>query len=181
MDTPAAAVAGPRREKAATTLRSAAARQDRPSRTPPTPLPRGHGLTALEPVLHALRRHGAEVLGLAHQRQLRVRVAGEPVEQLDELHLIVEVVLEPEHDLVVLRGRAEQRVALPEIGVDLAELAPSRLGDEAGALARQRLERQVAPDWSLVQDVAPRQDRLPETGLLQCAAGMVTVRYMQHS
>ena len=51
---------------------------------------------------------------------------GEAVEELDELQLIVQVVLEPQHDFFMLAGAAECRIALLEIRSALLEKHPSR-------------------------------------------------------
>ena len=87
-----------------------------------------------------------------------MRVCGEPVEQLNELQLIVEIVLEPQYDLVVPCGIAEGRVALGELLLYFAQRAPAGGGDELRAPAGERVERQPGVHRPLVQHVAPGQE-----------------------
>lgn len=70
-----------------------------------------------------------------------MRMHGEPVEQLDELQLVVKVVLEPQHYLVVPAGVAQRGVALAELPFHLPWRTPPCRGDESGALAGERVER----------------------------------------
>ena len=65
---------------------------------------------------------GGDVLGMGER------------EHVDELELVVEVVLEPEHDLDAVAERVEQLpVAALERGEQRLPAAPAALGEEAGA------------------------------------------------
>jgi len=61
--------------------------------------------------------------------------ARKAVEDLDELQLVVEIMLEPQHDLVVLARTAEGGIAGLEFLEHLWRGAPARARDEGGAFA----------------------------------------------
>jgi hypothetical protein len=61
-------------------------------------------------------------------------------EYVEELELVVEVVLEPEHNLEVVAERLEQLPVSPlERGEQRLLAAPAAVGEEAGACAQQLL------------------------------------------
>src|SRR5262245_7015880 len=66
----------------------------------------GDLFSSLEKLRGPRRLHPTKVFRLAHKRQPGMRMRGEPVEQLDQLQLVIEVMLEPEHYLLVRAGCA---------------------------------------------------------------------------
>jgi len=105
---------------------------------------------------------------------------GQPVEHLDQLQLVVEVVLEPEHDLIVLARAAEGGVPLGKGLSDLGESTPASIGNEARSLLGKRFERQPGAHRPFVQHVAPGKDgslhHLPDDGNGVVAVGDVQQR-----
>ena len=92
-----------------------------------------------------------------HDAQPRIpEVASrEPVEHLDELQLIVEVVFEEEHDLLVVSVARKRRVACREVPSGLRQVRPSALREEAGAYVGKLFQREPVGDGALVQHVPP--------------------------
>ncbi len=97
-------------------------------------------------------------------------------ERVDQLELVVEVVLEPEHDLELIAERVEQPPVAPlQRREELLLSAPAAVGEEPGACAEQ-----LAP-WqrrhrSLVQHVLPGQDDTAKRRLPERVAGALAVR-----
>ena len=97
-------------------------------------------------------------------------------ERIDELELVVEVVLEPEHDLVATVQRVEElRIALLERCEDGRSASDAALGEEVSARSEQ------LPAWQLgnrafVKGVAPREHGAAERRLSQRLRGAVAVR-----
>jgi hypothetical protein len=87
----------------------------------------------------------------------------EPVEHLDELQLVVEVMLEEEHDLLVVPVARECRVASREVPSGLRQARPAAFREEAGSYIRKLFRREPAGDGTLVQHVPPRQDLAGQT------------------
>ena len=81
----------------------------------------------------------------------------EPVENLDELELVVEVGLVPEHELFVRRGLLQDPIALRQVRERLLVLRPARVGKEAGASLAKLLVGEAGRDGALVQHVTPRE------------------------
>ena len=108
----------------------------------------------------------AEVLCVADEGQFcRANFAGrKPVEQLEKLKLIVEVVLEPQHDFFMAQGSFEGAVAFGEVAHGFVKGAPAGVGDEARADRAELIERDVAWHGAVVQDVVPRQNLSGEAG-----------------
>ena len=97
-------------------------------------------------------------------------------ERVDQLELVVEVVLEPEHHLEAVAERLEQLPVAPlERGEQRLPAAPAALGEEAGACAEQLLpwQRRHRP---FVEHVLPGQHRAAEHGLAERVAGALAVR-----
>jgi hypothetical protein len=82
----------------------------------------------------------------------------EPVEHLDKLQLIVEVVLEEENDLLMVPVARERRVAAGEIPSGFRQARPSALCEEPGAYVREFFLREPTGNGALVQNVPPRQN-----------------------
>ena len=79
------------------------------------------------------------------------RVASrEPVEYLDELQLVVEVVFEEEHDLLVVAVTRERRVAYREVLSGLCQACPPAFREEAGANFGELFRRESGGDGALV-------------------------------
>ena len=96
-------------------------------------------------------------------------------EHVEELELVVEVVLEPEHHLEVVAERLEELPVAPlERGEQRLPAAPAAVGEEAGACAQQLLpwQRRHRP---LVEHVLPGQHGTAERGLPQGVAGALAV------
>lgn len=92
-----------------------------------------------------------------HDAQLRTpEVASrEPVEYLDELQLVVEVVFEVEHDLLVVSVTRERRVALCEVLSGLCQACPPAFREEPGANIGELFRREPGGDGALVKHVPP--------------------------
>jgi hypothetical protein len=101
------------------------------------------------------------------------------VEDLRELEDVVEVGLEPQHDLLVRRERSvETLVACSHVGERLRFGRPAAPGDEAGSLGAQL--RAVSADGPFVQRVAPRQDVALRTRRAEALHRAVPVGHVQH-
>jgi hypothetical protein len=79
----------------------------------------------------------------------------EPVEKLDQLELIVQVVLEPEDDFLMLAEPVELRVTTDEVAKHLFEDAPSLFRNETHAHCSQLLGGEAGRDRAFVEYVAP--------------------------
>ncbi len=118
----------------------------------------------------------------ADQRQAGVAKVSlrEPVEDLEQLELIVEVVLEPEDDLLVVRDRGEGVVALLQVGQRRLVRCPPSVGKEAGPDRTQLLGGEPARDRPFVQHVASGDDRAGGADRRQAVAGGIAVSDVQH-
>src|SRR5262249_10481573 len=97
-------------------------------------------------------------------------------ERVDELELVVQIVLEPEHDAGAGMQRVEVLlVAALERREDRAATPPPALGEERRSLA-QELGARDGRHGPLVQRVLPRQHRAAEPGLPQRVPGALAVR-----
>jgi hypothetical protein len=124
--------------------------------------------------------HRSEVFGFTDDRDRRAAQRGERIEHLDELQLIVQIVLEPEHDLVVLARELQSRVARSELLERFAERHIERTSDERRALGRKLRERKARPDRSFMQCIAPRQENAARD-LLENRDGAIAVRNMNQN
>jgi hypothetical protein len=104
----------------------------------------------------------------------------EPVEHLDELQLVVAVVLEEEHDLLMVPVARKRRVASREVPFGLRQARPSAFREEAGAYIGKLFQREHAGDGTLVQHVPPRQDLAGQAGRPDPASGGISVGYEEY-
>ena len=156
----------PRRSAAASSAAGVAVRREGQSVSSSSavnsPRPANDGLPGKEPIDDQLGRR--DLLGVGER------------EHVEELELVVEVVLEPEHHLQVVAERLEQLPVAPlERGEQRLPASPAAVGEEAGAglqqlLARQRRHR------PLVEHVLPGQHGAAECGLPERIAGAFAVR-----
>ena len=131
---------------------------------------------------------GAELGGLhlaeeavGEDRLDRVGAAVDGVEDLDELQLVVEVVLEPDHDDLVAGERgAQARVAGAHVGLDRVRVAPAAGGEEPGAHGAKLVGVEVGGHRPLVQGVAPRDHVAADAGGLDARHRGVAVRDVEH-
>jgi hypothetical protein len=95
--------------------------------------------------------------------------------------LIVEIGLEPEHDLVPGGGRSEPRIPLLEVAQ--YALYDRRLwgAEKSGAASAQTGGVEARWDRSLVKDVPPRQDLAGETGGGNPVRRAISVRDVKHA
>ena len=100
---------------------------------------------------------------------------GDAGQDLDQLKLVVQVVLEPQHGLATLVERGDQRsVGLGETGQDPLPAAVAGAGEKCRA--RLTDGRRVARrDVALVQDVAPHDHRPGKTGVRERVLDAVAV------
>ncbi len=125
-----------------------------------SPRPANDGLPGKEPIDDQL---GRGLLGVGER------------EHVEELELVVEVVLEPEHHLEAVAERLEQLPVAPlERGEQRLPAAPAAVGEEAGARPQQLLPRQRR-HRPLVEHVLPGQHGAAERGLPQRVAGAFAV------
>ena len=113
-------------------------------------------------------------------------MSAQPVEDLDDLQLVVQIGLEPQHQVasgVARRGGAvvEQAVALCQGAFDGRGVEPARLGQEGGPGPAQVGVTQAAGNGAVVQDVTPGQDRTGETGAEEQFHSRVTVGDVEHA
>src|SRR5215204_3372217 len=106
---------------------------------------------------------------------------GQRVERLQELQLVVEVVLEPQHDDLAVRGGLGQTgVAGGQRGLGLVAVGPAAGGQEGGPLGPQGRRMQAGADRTLVQHVVPRQHLVAGLRGAQPAPERVAVGDVQH-
>jgi hypothetical protein len=124
--------------------------------------------------------HAAEE-AVGEDRLDRVGAAVDGVEDLDELQLVVEVVLEPEHDdLVARERRAEPGVAGAHVGLDRVRVTPTAAGEEPRPHRAKLLGVEVRRHRPLVQRVAPGDHVAPDPGRLDARHRGVAVRDVEH-
>ncbi len=99
-------------------------------------------------------------------------VPRQPLQNLDQLELVVEVGLEPEDDLTP--GRGETRVPLLQVAQDPIHVG--RLPEEFGAAGAQVGVVEAGRDRALVKDVPPGQDLASELRALDPVGGAIPVR-----
>ena len=97
-------------------------------------------------------------------------------EHVEELELVVQIVLEPEHHLEAVAQRLEQlQVAPLERGEQRLRATPAAVGEEARACPQQFLPRQ-SRYRAIVEHVLPRQHSAAERGLSKRVARAFAVR-----
>ena len=110
-----------------------------------------------------------EIFGRSDQGQHGVGQVpcGKPVQNLEQLELVIQVVLEPEHNLIVGPKIRDRGISQAEIGQHLVILGPPARGNEAGTTAAHFLNRKAGRRRTLVQHISPRDDRAghPKTEL----------------
>jgi hypothetical protein len=100
-------------------------------------------------------------------------------EHVEELQLVVEVVLEPQHDVGVVVDCIKQLlIAALERGEERLLPAPAAVGEKAGACSQELLSRQCRGRPG-VERVLPGQHRTAERGLAQRVAGALAVGDVQ--
>ena len=100
-----------------------------------------------------------------------MRMLVEPVEELEELELVVEVVLEPEDDFLPVLRALQGFVALLEAELYLRQGGPSAFGDEGDALFGKLLERMAASGEARAAALAIGE---PEQGALAANTDGIT-------
>src|SRR6185295_7400896 len=100
----------------------------------------------------------------------------EEVEQLDELELVVEIVLEPEHNLVEIIEALDDAIPLLKISADVRKIVPVVTGDELRALLAELFQRERRIDGSFVKHVAPGDDLSFDAGFAHGAGGAIAIR-----
>ena len=146
---------------------------------------RRHRLLAAAQGRHLLRRELAEAAEIGEARkgidaqQIQARPAAimvrEPGQQLEQLQLIEQVVLEPQHDALEAGGRGKQAVAGGHLGLHGLQIAPALVGDEMRAQMGQRRQRQLGRHRPFMQHVAPGQDLAVEPRPPHDGGGAVAV------
>ena len=144
----------------------------------------GHHRTRGEP--------GAQpIVGL--RRQVVVRENGgdagrerprgiQPVQQVQHLQhvkLIVEIVLEPEHDLVARGGVDHRLVPRPQTAFDVGDITPVD-GQELGAAPAQLHRRQPGRHGTFVQHVVPRHDLPGHAQIVEAREEYRSVGHVEH-
>ncbi len=100
-------------------------------------------------------------------------------ERVEELELVVEVVLEPEHHVRAAAQRLDELpVALLERGEDRLAAPPTAVREEPGPHVQQLRPRNLG-HRPLVERVLPRQHRAAKRRLPQRAPGALPVRDVQ--
>src|SRR5215218_9590257 len=98
----------------------------------------------------------------AYQRQATdvapVRI--EPIQHLNQLELIIQIVLEPEHDLVMIAALSERTVTTAELIANALRMGPAASGDIRGSNRGELLEREAIRDRPFVQHVSPGEHLL---------------------
>jgi hypothetical protein len=97
----------------------------------------------------------AEKLRGLHQEKIAAFRAAEPIENLQELELVIEVMLEPQHHAVEGVGASKPAIARLEIGGDLLAVSPPAIGEILGTDCGQLGKRRGERDRVLMQHVAP--------------------------
>ena len=82
-------------------------------------------------------------------------LARQPVQQLKQLQLIVEIVLEPQDGLVVIAEARERAIPLGESRADVAVAAPAEIRQRTRADVGERLERCGLGNGAVVERVVP--------------------------
>jgi hypothetical protein len=80
----------------------------------------------------------------------------EPIEDLQQLQLVVQIVLEPEHGLVVGAEIAERSIPLGEARAHFGAVF-AWLGQPAGAHVRERLDGRQLRDRAVMERIPPRE------------------------
>jgi hypothetical protein len=145
----------------------------------------GHGCLLAIERLHLLR---AELSEPAKARHLGVAVdaqhaqargaerhAGEVREDLEELELIVEIVLEPEDDLLEVSPLPHERVSLPEVGQHVLLRGPAPAREVPGADLGELVEARPGRHRAVVQHVPPREQHAFHAAFLHDVGRAITI------
>ena len=103
-------------------------------------------------------------------RTLLPRRAADAVEQLDQVELIEEVVLEPEHELVVARDVVDRGAPTLELGDHVAD-AVCRIGEVTSAHRDQLAIRRTLRHRPIVERIGPDRTRAGQPGALDQRRG----------
>ena len=148
----------------------------------------GHEAPALEQSRERFHRHVSKIRLRRDRRHARAPVGREAIENLDQLQLIVEIVLEPEHDFIEATGqrrhaRAAERllehaVAIFEVPGDQFTRPPAAAREEIRSLLAKRGRSQPRRHRPFVEHVIPRHDLAGDAGSAhvaddRCAVGQV--------
>ncbi len=97
------------------------------------------------------------------------------MKNLQELELVVEVVFEPQLQAIEIAVPANEAVALRKARPDLGRIVAESRSEEFGAHGRELFEAPGPRHRSVMQRVAPRQDRRLDPGGPQPPDGAVAV------
>ncbi len=86
----------------------------------------------------------------------------EPVEHLEQLELVVDVVLEPEHDLAATGSLRQRVVASRQLAACVHERRPATAREERRAKVTQASRVEIARDRPDVERIAPGKDGAAE-------------------
>ena len=111
----------------------------------------------------------------AWENRLGALFGGKEINQLDELELIIEIMLEPQLDPLVLAVIARQRIARGELLRDVGDRQAEFLGEILRPHDRQRLQQQTAGHGTVVQSIAPRQELRLDARCAQVRNGRVAI------
>jgi hypothetical protein len=98
-----------------------------------------------------------EVRGLHQKQEPIARVLAEPIEDLQELELIEQIVLKPQHHPVEARHMHKSTIARRQVRFDPRKLAPAPAGKIARANGRQLSEVVRQRHRPVMQHVPPRE------------------------
>jgi hypothetical protein len=134
-----------------------------------------------KPLAEPFGRRRPEVLGVANQRH--ARPVGARVRQLHEdleqLKLIVQIVLEPQHDVLARDGPPQPRVTLGQLAEQPLVVRPAVPRQETRPRAPQVALGPLG-DRSFVENVAPAEDVPLEPRRPKHSTGAVAVGYVEH-
>src|SRR5262249_55940063 len=109
-----------------------------------------------------------------------VVVAGKPVQQLEQLQLIIQVVFEPQHDLLVLAGQFECAVAVGKSGAEVFVNVPAKAGQSPRANIRKFAQRGGFRNRAVMQNVAPGKVSARKSDLPEGTNDRISVGNVQH-
>src|SRR5262249_5977245 len=109
-----------------------------------------------------------------------VAIAAEPVQDLEQLQLIIEIVLKPENDFLMFRGVFKYLIARGKTSAELFIVARAKAGKRLRPDIGKLAQRRGLGNRTVMQYVAPGKVRARKSDLPEGTNDRISVGDMQH-